>query len=157
MGQEQLLHDRTVQEREEGMKQVERKQKRKEEEAMIANLEFKILSEINKQKEEDGGGSIREIGNIGKHREPKNNEELKPNEKGDNSSKGEWYWDDEIGWVQDDVHISDQTNKTETKQDKDSLDVDWYWDEEKGWVQEEIKPQKDDTKLMKKRKQNKGR
>ena len=41
------------------------------------------------------------------------------------NSKGDWYWDDEIGWVQD----QPSTEETIT-------DCNWYWDDKEGWVQD---------------------
>jgi len=64
---------------------------------------------------------------IGRAKENIKETEIKKIEDQQNSeitSEGDWYWDDEIGWVQDQP-CTEETN----------TDGDWYWDDKEGWVQ----------------------
>merc|ERR1712106_265305 len=100
--QVQMVRDREVRENQEAHNKLERDKKRKEEESKIANLELEILTKINSKKEEE----------IESNKNSRKTEELKAADNVKSDFEGEWYWDDELGWVQDNLEQTEcQHNK----------------------------------------------
>merc|ERR1712050_592923 len=65
-----------------------------------------------------------------------NKDENKGENEQDNSDDN-WYWDDDLGWVQyNEQQFKSEVNDSEHVQNEEANETDWYWDDDRGWVED---------------------
>merc|ERR1711874_256874 len=99
MGQEQ---EQATKERDSKIKEVtnfqlERDQKKKEEEEKIAHLELEILKKINVEKQKDNMEKVKIYSVPNVQEDPTSTEESDQASNLESNSEEDWYWDDQKG------------------------------------------------------------